>query len=95
MNRAERIADRVEFVVPDELEERSVILVAAGLRQDVDLRRLVAELVRGNALFTVAENARLGLVGLLARRGAAFESLGVNAERLFARIARAPDGLFR
>jgi hypothetical protein len=58
-------------------------------------RRLVAELVRGNALFTVAENARLGLVGLLARRGAAFESLGVNAERLFARIARAPDGLFR
>ena len=58
-------------------------------------RHLVAELVRGNALFTVAENARLGLVGLLARRGAAFESLGVNAERLFARIARAPDWLFR
>ena len=48
-------------------------------------RRLAAELVRGNALSAVAENARLGLVGLLARRGAAFESLGVNAERLFAR----------
>ena len=58
-------------------------------------RRLAAELVRGNALSAVAENAQLGLVGILARRGAAFESLGVNAERLFARIARVPDGLFR
>jgi hypothetical protein len=29
----------------------------------------------GNALFTVAENARLGLVGLLARRGAAIATL--------------------
>jgi hypothetical protein len=58
-------------------------------------RRLAAELVRGKALFAVAEIARLSLVGLLARRGSAFESLGVNAERLFARIARVPDGLFR
>jgi hypothetical protein len=58
-------------------------------------RRLAAELVRGDAIGAVAENARLGLVGLLARRGAAFESLGVNADRLFARIARVPDGLFR
>jgi hypothetical protein len=37
----------------------------------------------------------LGLVGVLARRGAAFENLGVNAERLFVRVARVPDGLFR
>ena len=58
-------------------------------------RRLAAELVRGNAIGAVAENARLGLVGVLARRGAAFENLGVNAERLFARIVRVPDGLFR
>jgi hypothetical protein len=58
-------------------------------------RRLAAELARGDEIGAVAENARLGLVGLLARRGAAFESLGVNAERLFARIARVPDGLFR
>jgi hypothetical protein len=58
-------------------------------------RRLAAELVRGNAIGAVAENVRLGLVGVLARRGAAFENLGVNAERLFARIVRVPDGLFR
>jgi hypothetical protein len=58
-------------------------------------RRLAAELVRGNTIGAVAENARLGLVGVLARRGAAFENLGVNAERLFARIGRVPDGLFR
>jgi hypothetical protein len=42
-----------------------------------------------------AENARLGLVGVLARRGAAFDSLGIDAERLFARISRVPDGLFQ
>jgi hypothetical protein len=58
-------------------------------------RRLAVALVRGDAIGAVAEDARLGLVGLLARRGAAFESLGVNAERLFARIARTPNGLFR
>ena len=58
-------------------------------------RRLAAELVRGDAIGAIAENARLGLVGVLARRGAAFENLGVNAERLFARIVRVPDGLFR
>jgi hypothetical protein len=58
-------------------------------------RRLATELAHRDAIGAVAENARLGLVGVLARRGAAFESLGVNAERLFARIARAPDGLFR
>jgi hypothetical protein len=37
----------------------------------------------------------LGLVGVLARRGGAFESLGIDAGRLFARVARVPDGLFR
>jgi hypothetical protein len=58
-------------------------------------RRLAAELVRGDAIAAVAENARLGLVGVLARRGGAFESLGIDAGRLFARIARVPDGLFR
>jgi hypothetical protein len=58
-------------------------------------RRLAAELVRVDAIGAVAENARLGLVGVLSRRGAAFENLGVNAERLLVRIARVPDGLFR
>ena len=58
-------------------------------------RHLAAGLVRGDAIGAVAENARLGLVGLLAQRGAAFEKLGIDAERLFARIARVPDGLFR
>jgi hypothetical protein len=43
----------------------------------------------------VAENTRLGLVDVLARRGAAFDSLGIDAERLFARIARVPNGLFQ
>jgi hypothetical protein len=43
----------------------------------------------------VAENARLGLVGVLARRGAAFHSLGIDAGRLFVRIARVPNGLFQ
>jgi hypothetical protein len=58
-------------------------------------RRIAAELVQGDVIGPVAENARLGLVGVLARRGAAFESLGVDAERLFARIARVPNGLFQ
>ena len=58
-------------------------------------RHLAAGLVRGDAIGAVAENARLGLVGLLAQRGAAFEKLGIDAERLFARIARIPNGLLR
>ena len=58
-------------------------------------RRLAAELVRVDAIGAVVENARLGLVGVLARRGGAFESLGIDAGRLFARIARVPDGLFQ
>jgi hypothetical protein len=32
---------------------------------------------------------------VLARRGPAFESFGVDAGRLFARVTRVPDGLFR
>jgi hypothetical protein len=58
-------------------------------------RRIAAELVQGDLIGAVAENARLGLVSVLARRGAAFDSLGVDAERLFARIGRVPDGLFQ
>jgi hypothetical protein len=58
-------------------------------------RRLAAAFARRDVIGAVAVNARLGLVGVLARRGAAFEDLGVNAERLFVRIARLPDGLFR
>jgi hypothetical protein len=37
----------------------------------------------------------LGLVGVLARRGAQFERLSIDAGRLFARIAHVPNGLFR
>lgn len=58
-------------------------------------RRIAVELVGGDALGAVAENARLGLVGVLAQRGAAFDRLGVDAERLFVRIGRVPNGLFR
>ena len=58
-------------------------------------RRIAAELVQGDMIGAVAENARLGLVGILARRGAAFDSLGIDGERLFARIGRVPNGLFQ
>ena len=58
-------------------------------------RRIAAELVQGDMIAAVAENARLGLVGVLARRGAALHSLGIDAERLFVRIARVPNGLFQ
>jgi hypothetical protein len=58
-------------------------------------RRIAAELVQGDVIGAVAETARLGLVGVLARRGTAFESLGIDAERLFMRIGRVPDGLFQ
>lgn len=57
--------------------------------------RIAAELVQGDAIGAIAENARLGLVGVLARRGAAFDGLGVDAGRLFTRIGRVPNGLFR
>jgi|SRR5712671_6977256 hypothetical protein len=58
-------------------------------------RRIAAGLVQGKVIGAVAENTRLGLVDVLARRGAAFDSLGIDAERLFARIARVPNGLFQ
>jgi hypothetical protein len=58
-------------------------------------RRIAAELAQGDVIGAVAENARLGLVGILARRGGAVDSLGVDAERLFARIGRVPNGLFQ
>jgi hypothetical protein len=58
-------------------------------------RRIAGELVQGDMIGAVAENARLCLVGVLARRAAAFDSLGIDAERLFVRIGRVPNGLFR
>jgi hypothetical protein len=58
-------------------------------------RRIAAELGQREVVGAVAENARLGLVSVLARRGAAFDSLGVDAERLFVRIGRVPNGLFQ
>jgi hypothetical protein len=58
-------------------------------------RRIAAELVQGDAIGAVAENARRGLAGVLTRRGAAFDSLGIDAERLFVRISRVPNGLFQ
>src|SRR5258708_18135476 len=57
-------------------------------------RRIAAELVQGDVIGAVAENARLGPVGILARRGAAFDRLGTDPERLFVRISRVPNGLF-
>jgi len=57
-------------------------------------RRIAADLVQGDMIGAVAETARRGLVGVLGRRGAAFESLGIDAERLFMRIG-VPNGLFR
>jgi hypothetical protein len=56
-------------------------------------RRIAAELVQREVIGAVA--ARLGLVSVLARRGAAFDSLGIDAERLFVRIGRVPNGLFQ
>lgn len=58
-------------------------------------RRIAGELVQGDMIGAVAENARLSLVGVLARRAAAFDSLGIDAERLFVRLGRVPNGLFQ
>jgi hypothetical protein len=58
-------------------------------------RRIAVKLAEGKGIAAVVEHTRLGLVGVLARRGAAFESLGIDAERLFARIGRVPNGLFQ
>ena len=57
-------------------------------------RRIAADLARRDVIGAVAESTRGGLVGVLARRGAAFERLGVDAGRLFQRLCRVPDGLF-
>jgi hypothetical protein len=57
-------------------------------------RRIAGELARRDVIGAVAESTRRGLVGVLARRGAAFERLGVDAARLFQRLRRVPDGLF-
>jgi hypothetical protein len=58
-------------------------------------RRIAGALVQGDMIGAVAENARLGLVSVLSRRAATFDSLGIDAERLFVRIGRVPNGLFR
>jgi hypothetical protein len=57
-------------------------------------RRIAAELASRDVIGAVAESTRLGLVRVLARRGAAFERLEVDAGRLFVRLGRVPDGLF-
>jgi hypothetical protein len=57
-------------------------------------RRIAAELPSRDVIGAVAESIRLGLVRVLARRGAAFESLEIDAGRLFVRLGRVPDGLF-
>ena len=57
-------------------------------------RRLAAALARRQAIGLVAESTRFGLVAVLARRGASFERLGIDAERLFLRLRLLPDGLF-
>ena len=57
-------------------------------------RRLAAALARRQAIGLVAESTRFGLVAVLARRGASFERLGIDAERLFLRLGQVPDGLF-
>ena len=63
-----------------------------------------AEIAAAGQLTVDAQNVSAGGGTLMAHpftlalpliNGAAFENLGVNAERLFARIARTPDGLFR
>ena len=57
-------------------------------------RRLAAALARRQAIGLVAESTRFGLVAVLAQRGASFERLGIDAERLFLRLRLLPDGLF-
>jgi hypothetical protein len=56
-------------------------------------RHIASEFLRKELRGAVAERNRVGLVGVLVRRGAAFERLGIDAERLFARLRRVPDGL--
>jgi hypothetical protein len=58
-------------------------------------RQMAAEIAPKDVIGAVAENTRVGLVALLAHRSAAFERLDIDAELLFARLGRVPDGLFR
>jgi len=77
-------------------QEPEVAMVLRHIHHDEAAHvRLSRRLAHRDAIGAVAENVRLGLVDVLARRGAAFESLSIDAGRLFARITRVPDGLFR
>jgi len=58
-------------------------------------RQIAAECVARDVFGAVAESTRVNLVAVLARRAAAFECLDVDADRLFARLGRVPDGLIR
>jgi hypothetical protein len=57
-------------------------------------RRLAVEFSDRNSIGIVAERTRLGLIDILARRGAAFDHLDLDSDRLFARLRRVPHGLF-
>ncbi len=57
-------------------------------------RRIAAELASWDVIAVVAERTRLGLVGVLAQRGEAFERLQIDAGQLFMRLGHLPDGLF-
>lgn len=60
----------------------------------VRLSRGLARDLAGHAAAEVAARTRLDLVAVLALRGAAFDRLGVDPDRLFARLRHAPTGLF-
>lgn len=57
-------------------------------------RGLARELAGRGALAAVAERTRLGLVEVLSLRGAVFDVLGADPDRLFADLRRTPPGLF-
>lgn len=57
-------------------------------------RTLARELGSRAALDQVAEQTRHGLVEVLSHRGAAFDTLGVDPDRLFAELRHSPAGLF-
>jgi len=57
-------------------------------------RRIAAELASRDVIGVVAARTRLGLVGVLAQRGEAFERLEIDAGQLFMRLGHLPDGLF-
>ena len=57
-------------------------------------RGLARELAGRGALAAVAERTRLGLVEVLSLRGATFDVLGADPDRLFADLRRTPPRLF-